>query len=77
MNVKLEVGETTSLALLELMTRLRTPSTTRELIECFSKVLDGSPIACGLGIGRGPDVVFRVSFRATIMSLVLVSNLEN
>ncbi len=70
-NVKSEVREPTSLAMLELVTRLQTPFATRELIECFSKVLDGTLIACGLGIGRGPDVVFRVSFSTTIMSLVL------
>jgi hypothetical protein len=57
--------------MLELVTRSRTPSLTRELIECLSKVLNGTPIACGSGIGKGPDVVFRVSFSTTIMSLVL------
>jgi hypothetical protein len=57
--------------MLKLVTRLRTPSATREPIECFSKVLDGTPIACGSGIGRWPNVVFRVSFNITIMSLVL------
>ncbi len=71
MNVESEVGEPTSLTMLELVTRLRTPSTTHELIECLSKVLNGTPIACGLGIGRGPDVVFRISFSIAIMSLVL------
>jgi len=70
MNVKSKVGERINLAMLELVTKLRTPSTTRELIECLSKVLDGTPIACGLGIGRRPNVVFRVSFSTTIMSLV-------
>jgi len=70
-NVKSKVGKPTSLAMLELMTKLRTPSTTCELIECLSKVLDGTPIAHGLGIGRRPDVVFRVFFCTTIMSLVL------
>jgi hypothetical protein len=47
------------------------PFATHELIECLSKVLDGTPIACGSRIGRGLDVVFRVSFNITIMSLVL------
>ncbi len=71
MNVELEVGKPTSLAMLELMTRLRTPSATREPIECLSKVLDGTYVACGLGIGKGPDVVFKVSSSIAIMSLVL------
>jgi hypothetical protein len=53
------------------MTRSQLPSTTREPIECLSKVLDGTFVTCGLGIGRGPDVVFRVSFIIAIMSLVL------
>jgi hypothetical protein len=35
-----------------------------------TKVLDGTPIACGLGIGKGLDVMFRVSVRLAIMSLV-------
>jgi len=70
-NVELEVGEPISLAMLELMTRLRTPSATREPLECFSKVLDGTPVACGLGIGKGSDVVFEVSSNIVIMSLVL------
>jgi hypothetical protein len=70
-NVELEVGEPTSLAMLELVTRSRMPSTTGEPIKCFSKVLDGSLVACGSGIGRGPNVVFRVSFSTVIMSLVL------
>jgi hypothetical protein len=61
-NVESKVGEPTSLTMLELVTRLRTPSTTREPIECLSKVLDGTSVACGSGIGRRPDVVFRVSF---------------
>jgi hypothetical protein len=69
-NVKLEVGEPISLAMLELMTRLWTPSTTREPIECFSKVLDGTLVACGSRIGKGSDVVFKVSFNIVIMSLV-------
>jgi hypothetical protein len=47
------------------------PFATREPIECLSKVLDGTFVACGLGIGRGLDVVFSVSFSITIMSLVL------
>jgi hypothetical protein len=70
-NVESEVGEFTSLTFIELVTRLRTPSTTREPIECLSKVLDGIPIACGSGIGRGPHIVFKVSFSTAIMSLVL------
>jgi hypothetical protein len=40
-------------------------------------VLDGTHVACGSRIGRGPDVVFRVSFSTTIMSWCLASNLEN
>ncbi len=71
MNVKSEVGEPINLAMLELVTRLRTPSTTGEPIKCLSKVLDGSHVACGSGIGKGPDVMFRVSFNTAIMSLVL------
>jgi hypothetical protein len=70
-NVESEVGKPISLVMLELMIKLRTPFVTCELIKCFSKVLDGTPIACGLGINRGPDVVFRVSFSTAIMSLVL------
>ncbi len=70
-NVESEVGEFTSLAMLKLMTRLRMPIATRELIEYLSKVLDGTPVACGSGIGRGPDVVFRVSYNIVIMSMVL------
>ncbi len=50
MNVKLEVGEPTSLAMLELMTKLRMPSAICELIECLSKVLDGNPVACYQGL---------------------------
>jgi hypothetical protein len=34
-------------------------------------VLDGTHVACGLGIGRGSDVVFRVFFNIAIISLVL------
>ncbi len=71
MNVKLEVGEPTSLAMLELVTKLRTPSVTRELIECLSKVLDGTLVAGGLMIGKGLDIMFRVSSSTAIMSLVL------
>ncbi len=71
MNVKSKVGEPTSLTMLELVTRLQTPSTTCEPIKCLSKVLDGTSIACGSRIGRGPDVVFRVSSSAAVMSLVL------
>jgi hypothetical protein len=41
-NVELKVREPTSLIMLKLVTRLRTPSATRELIECISKVLDGT-----------------------------------
>jgi hypothetical protein len=70
-NVESEVGQPSSLAMLELVTRLWTPFVTREPIECLSKVLDGTPVACGLGINRGPYVVFRVFFSTTIMSLVL------
>jgi len=70
-NVESEVGDPTNLTMLKLITRLRTPSTTREPIECLSKVLDGTPIACGSRISRGLDVVFRVSFITVIISLVL------
>jgi len=52
------------------MTRLRMPSTTHEPIKCFSKVLDRTPIACGLRIGKGHDLVFKVSFTIAIMSVV-------
>jgi hypothetical protein len=44
---------------------------TLEPIKCLSKVLDGTPIACRLGIGGGPHVVFKVSFGIAIMSMVL------
>jgi hypothetical protein len=71
-NVESKIGKPISLAMLELVTTLRTPSITRESIECLSKVLDGTPITCGLRIGRGLDVMFRVSFNITIMSLVLI-----
>ncbi len=71
MNVQLEVGEPTSLAMLELMTKLQMPFATYELMECLSKVLDGTHVACGLGTSRGLDFVFRVSFSIAIMSLVL------
>jgi hypothetical protein len=57
-NVESKVGEPTSLTMLKLMIRLRTPSETCEPIECFSKVLDGTHIACGSRIGRRLDVVF-------------------
>jgi hypothetical protein len=70
-NVESEVGKPTNLTMLQLMTRLRTPSTTREPIKCLSKVLDGTFVACGSGIGRGPDVVLRVSSSTVIMSLIL------
>jgi hypothetical protein len=70
-NVKSEVREPISLAMLELMTRLRTPSATRELIECLSKVLDGTLITCGSEVGKGLNEVFKVSFSTVIMSLVL------
>jgi hypothetical protein len=52
------------------MTRLRTPSTTCELIECLSKLLDGTLVACGSRIGRGLDVMCRVSFNIVIISLL-------
>ncbi len=71
MNVESEVREPTNLAMLELLTRLQMSSVTREPIKCLSKVLDGTPVTCGLGIGRKPNVVFRVSFSTAIMSLVL------
>ncbi len=70
-NVESEVGEPTTLAMLKLVTRLRMPSTTHEPIECLSKVLDGTHVACGSAIGRGPNVMFRVSSTSPIMSLVL------
>jgi hypothetical protein len=70
-NVKSEVKEPNSVAMFELMTRLQTPFATCELIECLFKVLDGALVACGLGIGKGLDVVFKVSFNTTIMALVL------
>jgi hypothetical protein len=53
------------------------PNITHELIKCLSKVLDGTLIPCGSRIGKGPNVMFRVSFSTTIMSLMLTSNLEN
>jgi hypothetical protein len=59
-NVKSEIGEPTSLTMIKVMPRLRMPSTC-EPTESFSKVLDGTLVACGSGIDRGPDVVFRVS----------------
>jgi hypothetical protein len=70
-NVESEVGKLTSLVMLELVTKLRTPSATCEPIDCLSKVLDGTSVACGSGIGRGPDVMFKVSSKIAIMSLVL------
>jgi len=76
-NIELEVGKPISLTMLELMTKLQTPSVTIEPIERLSKVLDRTPIACGIGIGKGPNVVFRVSFSTTIMSLVFSFNLKN
>ncbi len=71
MNVESKVGEPNSSAMLELMTRLRTPFATRELIDYLSKVLDGTLVTCGLGIGKGPNVMFRVCFSTIIMSMVL------
>jgi hypothetical protein len=71
MNVESKVGEPISLAMLKLMTKSQTPSIIGELIKCLSKMLDGSPVACGSRIGKGPDVVSRVSFSTAIMSLVL------
>ncbi len=71
MNVESKVEELTGLAMLELMTRLRMPFATHELIECLSKVLDGTPVACVSRINRRFDVVFKVSFSTIIMSLVL------
>ncbi len=71
MNAESKVGEPTSLTMLELVTRLRMPSPTREPIECLSKVLDETLVTCGSGIGKEHDVVFRVFFSTAIMSLVL------
>jgi hypothetical protein len=70
-NVESKVEKLTSLAILKLMIRLRMPFATCEPIECLSKVLDGTPVACGSEIGKGPDVVFIISFSIAIMSLVL------
>jgi hypothetical protein len=70
-NVELKVRKFTSLAMLELVTRLRTPSATREPIVCLYKVLDGTSVACGSRIGKGPNVMFKVSSSTIIMSLVL------
>jgi hypothetical protein len=53
------------------MTKLQTPFVIGERIECLSKVLDRTLVACGFRIGRERDVVFRVSFSIIIMSLVL------
>ncbi len=47
------------------------PSITWEPIKCLSKVLVGTSVACGSGISKGLDVVFRVSSSIAIMSLVL------
>jgi hypothetical protein len=69
--VERKVGEPISLAMLELMTRSQMPYTTSEPIDYLSKVLDGTLVTCGSKIGGGLDVVFRVSFSTTIMSLVL------
>jgi hypothetical protein len=71
MNIESEVGECTNLAMLELMTRLLTPSATHEPIECLSKVLDATLITFGSRIGKGPYVVFKIPFSTAIMSLVL------
>jgi hypothetical protein len=60
--------------MLELVTKLRTTSAIGEPIKCLFKVLDGSPVACGFGIGKGLDVVFKVSFSIVIMSLVFSLN---
>ncbi len=41
--------------------------------------IDGAPVACGLGIGKGLDVVFRVCFSIAILQLCpwcLASNFE-
>jgi hypothetical protein len=70
-DVESKVAEPISLARLKLVTRLRTTSIINELIECLSKVLDRTHVACGFRIGREHDVVFKVSFSTTIMSLVL------
>ncbi len=70
MDVESEVKEPTNLDMLELVTILRTPSITRELIKCVFKLLDGAPIACESGIGGGFNVVLRVSFSIVIMTLV-------
>ncbi len=71
MNVESKVGKPTSLVMLKLVTKSQTPFTTREPIECLSKVLDGTHVACGSGIGGGPNVMLRISFSTTIMSLML------
>jgi hypothetical protein len=70
-NVESEVGKPTSLAMLELVTRLRTPFATRVPIDYLTKVLDGTSVACGSGLGRGPDAMFKVFSKIAIMSLVL------
>jgi hypothetical protein len=69
-NVKSEAWKPISLIMLKLVIRLWMSSTTCKQIECFSKVLDGTPITCGSGIGRRLDVVFKVS-STIIMSFVL------
>ncbi len=71
MIVESKVGELISLTMLELVTRLQMPFKTCERIKCFSKVLDGTLVARGLGIGKRPDVMSRVSFSTVIMSPVL------
>jgi hypothetical protein len=70
-NVESKVRQLTNLAMLKLVTRSRTPFPTREPIECLPKVLDGTPITCGLGISKGPHVLFKISFSIAIMSSVL------
>ncbi len=67
-NVESKVGEPIN---------LWTPYVTCQPNECFSKVLDGNPIASGFEIDREPDVVFRVSFSIAIMSWCLTLKLEN
>jgi hypothetical protein len=47
------------------------PYATREPIECLSKVLDGTFVACGSEISKGPNAVFKVSFNIKIMFMVL------
>jgi len=76
-NVELEVGEPTSLAMLELMTRLRMPFATCEPIECLSKVLDGTFVACGSRTSRIFDVVSRYLLILQLCPWCLTLNLEN